>query len=189
MRFDDYQAESAATDRIVDGPSGKIIPLLGLAGETGSLLGEFKKHLRDGEAHQLYRAKLIEELGDILWYLAAIGRREGIALSEIAQGNLNKTRSRWRADAPGPGLFDTALRNYDARFLPEERLPRVFEIVIKETTPDKKVTLYRDTKPIGNQITDNAYQDDGYRFHDVFHFSYAAVLVTGDHPRTAAYEK
>ena len=31
-------------------------------------------------------------------------------------------------------------------------------------------------KQIGNSLTDNAYEDDGYRFHDVFHLSYAAML-------------
>ena len=31
------------------------------------------------------------------------------------------------------------------------------------------------TLPIA-RLTDNAYDPDGYRFHDVFHFAYAAVL-------------
>lgn len=29
---------------------------------------------------------------------------------------------------------------------------------------------------VGAALTDNAYKDDGYRFHDVFHVAYAAVL-------------
>jgi hypothetical protein len=29
---------------------------------------------------------------------------------------------------------------------------------------------------VGNTFRDNSYDDDGYRFHDVFHFAYAAVL-------------
>ena len=33
-----------------------------------------------------------------------------------------------------------------------------------------------DGKPFGAELTDNAYDPDGYRFHDVFHFAYAAVL-------------
>jgi hypothetical protein len=33
-----------------------------------------------------------------------------------------------------------------------------------------------DGTQLGNQLTDNAYEDDGYRFHDVFHLSYAALL-------------
>ena len=29
---------------------------------------------------------------------------------------------------------------------------------------------------MGNDLTDNSYDNDGYRFHDVFHLSYAAIL-------------
>ncbi len=40
-----------------------------------------------------------------------------------------------------------------------------------------KMRLLKDGKPVGNELTDNAYDpDDGYRFHDVFHCAYAAVL-------------
>jgi hypothetical protein len=39
-----------------------------------------------------------------------------------------------------------------------------------------RVIISRDAQPIGDTLTDNAYEDDGYRFHDVFHLSYAAVL-------------
>ena len=34
-----------------------------------------------------------------------------------------------------------------------------------------------DGEPFGAELTDNAYDPDGYRFHDVFHFAYAAVLA------------
>lgn len=44
--------------------------MLGLAGETGELLNEYKKHLRDGEAHVLFKDRVAEELGDLLWYIA-----------------------------------------------------------------------------------------------------------------------
>ena len=29
---------------------------------------------------------------------------------------------------------------------------------------------------VGNELTDNAYADDGYRFHDVLHLAHAVVL-------------
>ena len=29
---------------------------------------------------------------------------------------------------------------------------------------------------LGNQLRDNRYEDDGYRYHDIFHLSYASVL-------------
>jgi hypothetical protein len=39
-----------------------------------------------------------------------------------------------------------------------------------------KMKAFINRKQIGNDLTDNSYSSDGYRFHDIFHFSYAAVL-------------
>ena len=40
-----------------------------------------------------------------------------------------------------------------------------------------KVFLYGpDGVKLGDPLTDNAYDDDGYRFHDVFHLAYASML-------------
>src|SRR5690606_16455702 len=34
----------------------------------------------------------------------------------------------------------------------------------------------RSGEAIGDPLTDNNYEDDGYRFHDIFHFGYLANL-------------
>jgi MazG C-terminal domain len=39
-----------------------------------------------------------------------------------------------------------------------------------------KVHLKLDGAALGNELTDNAYKNDGYRYHDVFHLAHAAVL-------------
>lgn len=39
-----------------------------------------------------------------------------------------------------------------------------------------KAIAYLDGARLGNELTDNAYEDDGYRWHDVFHFACAAIL-------------
>lgn len=75
MDFNNYQTEALLTDRVpardgVDDATSLIVPMLGLAGETGQLLSEYKKHLRDGEAHKLFKERVSEELGDLLWYIA-----------------------------------------------------------------------------------------------------------------------
>ena len=61
MDFDRYQKEAMRTDHVPahggsDGILSLIVPMLGLAGETGQLLSEYKKHLRDGEAHRLLKS-------------------------------------------------------------------------------------------------------------------------------------
>lgn len=57
-------------------------------------------------------------------------------------------------------------------------IPRKFEVVITEAFKDGRFvakSFYKE-KPFGNDLTDNNYVDDGYRFHDIFHLAYAAVL-------------
>ena len=65
-----------------------------------------------------------------------------------------------------------------AEFPEGERLPRRFEVEVIEVTegPRQRVQILIDGRPSGQELTDNAYDPDGYRFHDVFHFAYAAVL-------------
>jgi NTP pyrophosphatase (non-canonical NTP hydrolase) len=148
------------------------VPLLGLAGEVGSLLTEVKKHLRDGDAHRLYREQVADDLGDLLWYVAAVATKFGLDLDTVAAANLAKTQNRWPAgDRPRRVLFDE-----DSPAA--EQLPRRFEIRVEEDTRGGRaeVTYLYDGRQLGNALTDNAAEDDGYRFHDVFHFAYAAVL-------------
>lgn len=67
----------------------------------------------------------------------------------------------------------------DEHFPECERLPRQTSVRFVESIEDGN-TIVRlfgpDGAQLGNQLTDNAYEDDGYRFHDVFHLSYAALL-------------
>ena len=95
MDFKDYQERAAATDRnpAVD-QKGILIPLLGLAGEAGELLTEYKKHIRDGDSHLQFRDRFAEELGDLLWYMANIATKFGLSLEEVAFSNLAKCEQR-----------------------------------------------------------------------------------------------
>lgn len=174
--FNSYQKEALRTDRVPthDGAADAtslIVPMLGLAGETGQLLSEYKKHLRDGEAHRLFKERVSEELGDLLWYVANVASKFGLSLSDIADANLAKVKQRWASERTEPLTFDTEL--------PEgERLPRRFEVELidVEGEASQRVRVMIDGKAFGAELTDNAYDPDGYRFHDVFHFAYAAVL-------------
>ena len=76
--------------------------MLGLAGETGQLLSEYKKHLRDGEAHRLFKERVSEELGDLLWYIANVASKFDLTLSEIAAANFAKVKARWATERTEP---------------------------------------------------------------------------------------
>jgi len=173
MNFDEYQTKAIRTDRVpgsVDdtNPEPVIVPMLGLAGEAGQLLSEYKKHLRDGDAHTLFRNRVGEELGDLLWYISNVASKFELSLSGIARDNIIKTEARWMGDRVDRQYFDEGMAE-------DQQLPRKATVRI-ESLDEKKVRIFLNGKKVGADLTDNSYDPDGYRFHDVFHFGYAAVL-------------
>jgi NTP pyrophosphatase (non-canonical NTP hydrolase) len=88
-----YQQAAITNDR---GPDGKSLafPLLGLFGETGSLLSVVKKKQRDRASFLGYTPAVIEELGDVLWYFTVVAHRAGLSISDIAN-NVNRDYSNW----------------------------------------------------------------------------------------------
>lgn len=70
MNLDDYQKQ--AYKFAVYPETNKIIyPALGLCNEAGELCGKVKKWLR-GDYEELPTEAIADELGDVLWYLAAL---------------------------------------------------------------------------------------------------------------------
>lgn len=67
---------------------------------------------------------------------------------------------------------------FDTGYPLQEQFPRQFTVKFDETESSKnaKVTISVNGNRIGDTITDNSYKDDAYRFHDVFHLSYVAIL-------------
>ncbi len=78
----EYAAQAGLSDQRSDGGS-LAFPLLGLFGETGSLLSEVKKKQRDRISYRGYASAVVEELGDVLWYLAAVASRTGASLPDV----------------------------------------------------------------------------------------------------------
>ncbi len=76
---DNYVKVAESTD--IMKPVGKdkyTLPLLGLAGEIGSLLTTLKKHFRDASPTTVFQQSASEELGDIIWYAVAVSRRNNL---------------------------------------------------------------------------------------------------------------
>ena len=86
----EFEAQAAATDQNPDDPD---TPLLGLVGEVGSLLSAFKKKRRDTDAFFGYHESVVEELGDVLWYISRVAKHGGTSLAEVlgcATGNTSE---------------------------------------------------------------------------------------------------
>lgn len=91
MNFNDYQ-KLAKTTAIYPKEASVYYPALGLAGEVGEVCEKIKKHIRDGR--ELDKEDLTKELGDVLWYLAALSSDLDITLDDVAQKNYDKLKSR-----------------------------------------------------------------------------------------------
>jgi NTP pyrophosphatase (non-canonical NTP hydrolase) len=171
MKFRTFQEAARQTDQQPGTDLADIaVHLLGMVGEAGSVATEYKKLLRDGPAHTAAKARIREELGDVLWYTATLATKLGLDLDDIARANLEKTRDRWMRTTTEP---------FDDQYPPAERLPRsgTFEFVASVSDAGRPTVRVRhDGQWMGDPLTDASHVDDGYRFHDVFHLAYAAVL-------------
>ncbi|MBD2538650.1 nucleoside triphosphate pyrophosphohydrolase family protein [Coleofasciculus sp. FACHB-SPT36] len=179
MDFCKYQELALKTEQATAVPGAEVIvALLGLASEAGELLGEYKKYLRDGAAHRLFQERVAEELGDLLWYIANVARKFDLDLNFIAERNLEKCRNLWAEKETEPTGVKNMGNSFDSDFPEHERLPRKFEVEITEVFQDNSIKMkaFVNGQQIGNDLTDNSYANDGYRFHDVFHLAYAGVL-------------
>lgn len=84
MTLSEYQKQAFKTAQIDWSDSARRhIPAFGAIGELGSLVSELKKSLRDGRAYTEGEANLIEEFGDVLWYLAALCSHYEFSLAEV----------------------------------------------------------------------------------------------------------
>jgi NTP pyrophosphatase (non-canonical NTP hydrolase) len=266
LKLNEYQASAIRADRTPNQPLG--FHLLGLFGEAGSLLSVAKKKQRDSTSYIGYTPHVVEELGDVLWYLAVVADRGGIKLAAIGR-NLKQDFKTWHdgagedlpfralqlaqlehmrqtgpteefektlldlasdiggvltahqagrlrdnqaalqgalvtvmrtlvkaADEAGVTLEEAASANLlkifdrwpieriyprplDEDALPYEQLPRKLTIDIFERDVREQTYVFQQSNSlyIGDRLTDNATEPDDYRFHDVFHYAYCAVLT------------
>lgn len=93
MTLAEYQALAQRTSNAGKRSDKLENACLGLAGECGEACDIVKKALFQG--HALDRAGLIEEAGDVLWYLAELAAGLGVSLEDIAVQNVMKLRRRY----------------------------------------------------------------------------------------------
>jgi NTP pyrophosphatase (non-canonical NTP hydrolase) len=96
VNLNDYQAQAARTRNQEHAPGDKgvmAINALGIAGEAGEVAELVKKHIGHGHVLDVERVK--KELGDVLWYVAAIATDVCIELDDVAATNIAKLRARY----------------------------------------------------------------------------------------------
>ena len=93
MNFTEYQIAASRTST----PDTSLIEVftmaMGAGSETGEILSELKKSRE--QCRDIDRAKITEEIGDTLWYLAALCRKLDLRLEDSATGNILKLLERY----------------------------------------------------------------------------------------------
>lgn len=97
MTLNEYQQRAMQTAIYPKPHSLPLYPALGLCGEAGEVAEKVKKMLRDGCTAEKNQ-QLAAELGDVLWYLAALASDLGWSLESIGRANLEKLASRKQRD-------------------------------------------------------------------------------------------
>lgn len=94
MNLNDYQDQANDT-AIYPNYARLTYPALGLTGEAGEVADKVKKLIRDQkELTAQERVEIAKEVGDVLWYIAAMARDLGIDMETMARMNLEKLASR-----------------------------------------------------------------------------------------------
>lgn len=95
MTLNEYQ-DLALKTAIYPNEYKIIYPALGLTGEAGECSDKIKKVIRDyhGEFTEEKKSEIAKEIGDVLWYCAALANDIGYYLDEIGELNIRKLHSR-----------------------------------------------------------------------------------------------
>jgi NTP pyrophosphatase (non-canonical NTP hydrolase) len=167
ITFDDYQSLAFLTART----DHKVLleVCLAVLWQLGAQLLRRKLPDIELELNTSVTEKPVERvLGEIVWHVSALARLYNLSLDNIAEANKEKVALRRMRGAPTP-LHDENVDRADERF------PRKFEIAFL-TVGKGHSRMYMNGRQIGDELTDNSYEADGYRFHDVLHIANVAIL-------------
>lgn len=144
--------------------------LRALASQAGQVMAH------DGAApasQQLFDGPVLEMLSDVLADMVILAALFKQLITTVAEANIAKIKSRW------PGENPQYLPLFDEEFPELEQFPREFDMHFIERRPEKGrpyvIQRLRGVN-IGDRLTDNRTEEDGYRFHDVFHLAYLTHL-------------
>lgn len=166
MHFRDYQKLAYLTART----DGDVLMKVCLA-FLWQLSAELMRHYLPPAERELNQTipdrPLNDILGDVAWHISALAKVVNLDLDEVAEANVRKVSfRRKRGDRTPP---------HDAEEPESQRFPRRFDVAFITVGPNRS-RMYWNGHRLGDDLTDNAHDDDGYRFHDVMHLANVAYL-------------
>lgn len=177
MNFDKHQTQVIPTDKIIQTADSLNIAILALINEIDSTLNRYKKNFWIRISQWLFISQVPEGLSALIWHAASCVDKFRMFLGNVSEQDPKKYQE--FSEQLNESLdFSIDSLDFDKNFPRIERLPRKLEVQFIEVVQGNsvKVQTLVNGEQIGNELTDNSYDNDGYRFHDVFHLSYAAIL-------------
>lgn len=166
LRFDDFQQLAFMTARTESLLLRQVC--LSVLWQHGAELLRFKLPESERKINKKLEDREISHvLGDIAWHVAAVASVYGLSLNQVIEKNVEKIEFRLGRGAP------TSL--HDESYPPSQQFPRQFEVAFVSVGP-RKSRMYLNGRSLGDDLTDNSVEDDGYRFHDVMHLANVAKL-------------
>ena len=153
----------ASQFHVLASPACVHVSLLDLAGTVGTLVSRYRS-IAGTEV-------MATDLAGILSRLVSASTDAQISLAQAAHANLDKVMDRWPIRRKWAPLLD-------AKDLPSEQFPRVMQVLFKELRVGRRLYTVQSMNEvnIGDRLTDNSFEEDDYRFHDVFHLAFAGIL-------------
>lgn len=166
MRFEDYQKIAFLTARTSDRVLVEVC-LAVLSQLSAELLREKLPEIELELNTAIASRPINDVLAAIAWHVAALASTYRLPLNQIAEENKKKVSRRY--DISEPTLL------HDTEFPLKEQFPRNFQVSFI-SIGQNLCRMYINGRRLGDDLTNNAYADDGYRFHDVMHFANVAKL-------------
>ncbi len=174
MDLKEFQKKCLSTDQFGDKERSMASSIWNLTETVGiiSRLYDERARLKDKDEKD-YIAQMNKKFGDILWYISNASSCLDLDLEDVALANLEKCQNRW-------GKKKKTAKGFDETYPADQQLPKKITFRIDQDEKGK-VRMSVELKDggeiaLGARVTDNAYFEDGYRFHDVIHMSFMAVL-------------
>lgn len=93
MEINEYQKLALRTANSNKSEDLILNGILGLCGETGEVADHIKKATFQG--HELNKGQLVNELGDVCWYIAIMATGLNVDLETVMKKNIEKLMKRY----------------------------------------------------------------------------------------------
>lgn len=168
---DDYQKIAFLTRRTQEDQLRNVCAAV-LQQLAAQLTRDFLPNKEMALNHEVRPKDPVDALGEIVWHLSALASLYKLTLSDILSLTVEKARFRNPENTPGP--------RHESKN-PAERFPDHFEVHFVDQGGERSNMYWiqgdRVVQKLGATLTDNDYDGDGYRFHDVLHIALAVHLA------------